>query len=143
MKSEKITINLSPVELAQIDFLVEKGLYASRSDFIRLATRKQTDEHKKEIERFVDPSMPENSWEGSEVPIDTIFVLGIALVDKDQIEELFFRDRKLDIRVIGVLKISDNVDPQKFKHVLKRAKISGKINAKPEIKTIIEAFNKK
>jgi len=57
MRSEKVTINLSAVELAQVDFLVEKGLCANRADFIRMAIRKQTDEHKKEIEQFMEPTV--------------------------------------------------------------------------------------
>jgi hypothetical protein len=31
---EKITLNLSAVDLAKIDFLVEQGFYSSRSEFI-------------------------------------------------------------------------------------------------------------
>ncbi|MFN2218230.1 MAG: hypothetical protein ACK2UA_06470, partial [Anaerolineae bacterium] len=35
--TEKITINLSVVDLGQVDLLVEQGLYSSRSDLIRTA----------------------------------------------------------------------------------------------------------
>ena len=38
-KSEKITINLGPVDLGQIDLLVAEGFYANRTDFIRSAIR--------------------------------------------------------------------------------------------------------
>ncbi len=34
-KSEKITINIGPVDLGQIDLLVDEGFYANRTDFIR------------------------------------------------------------------------------------------------------------
>ncbi len=40
-KSEKITINLGPVDLGQIDLLVAEGFYANRTDFIRSAIRAQ------------------------------------------------------------------------------------------------------
>lgn len=39
--SEKITINLGPVDLGRIDLLVQEGFYANRSDFIRTAIRNQ------------------------------------------------------------------------------------------------------
>ncbi|MFP3589939.1 CopG family transcriptional regulator, partial [Paraburkholderia sp. SIMBA_055] len=39
--SEKITINLGPVDLGQIDLLVEEGFYANRTDLIRTAIRNQ------------------------------------------------------------------------------------------------------
>jgi len=142
MKAEKITINLSTVELAQIDFLVEKGLYASRSDFIRLATRKQTEEHRKEIEQFVDPTEKgvalslkwgENDLKG--------WALGVIGLSQEEVENVYQNDGIIDLRVIGVLKIAKNVDPEMFKKVLKRAHISGKVVAEPEIKAIIDELN--
>ncbi|MDP9487211.1 MAG: CopG family transcriptional regulator, partial [Actinomycetota bacterium] len=32
---EKITINMGPVDLGQIDLLVREGFYQNRTDFIR------------------------------------------------------------------------------------------------------------
>ena len=138
MKTEKITINLSAVELAQIDFLVEKGLYASRSDFIRLATRKQTEEHKKEIEQFINPTgfdfgLGEKDYKG--------WTLGIIGIGQQVVERVYQSGGIIDLRVIGLLKISKNVDPEQFKKVLKRVKISGKVVAEPEIKAIIDNLN--
>jgi len=144
MKSEKVTINLSAVELAQIDFLVEKGLYASRSDFIRLAARKQTEEHQKDIEQFVDPSAQGGSAVALGLLTDTfVWSLGMAWIEQDHVEELFLADKKIDIRVIGVVKIAQDVDSKQFRQILKRVKVFGKIIAEPEIKAIIEAFNQK
>jgi len=144
MKSEKITINLSAVELAQIDFLVEKGLYASRSDFIRLATRKQTEAHQKEINQFVDPEARNGSAVAAGVITDTlIWSIGMAWIEQSHIEELLLADKKLDIRVIGVVKVAKDVNPEQFKQVLKRCKVFGKVNAEPEVKAIIEEFNEK
>ena len=142
MKAEKVTINLSTVELAQIDFLVEKGLYASRSDFIRLATRKQTEEHKGEIENFVDPK-------SSSVLLGSILCekdlqvwsLGVAYIGAEEVEHVFLNEGIIDLRIIGVLKVGKDVDPVQFKKVLKRAKINGKVSATPEIKTIIDELN--
>ena len=141
MKAEKVTINLSTVELAQIDFLVEKGLYASRSDFIRLATRKQTEEHKKEIEQFVDTS-DESSWVSFGALTDTmIWSLGAAAISQEHVEEVLKAGKKFDIRIIGVLIVKKDVNPEHFKQVLKRCKVFGKIKAEPEIKAIIDALN--
>ena len=143
MKSEKVTINLSAVELAQIDFLVEKGLYVSRSDFIRLATRKQTESHQKEIEQFVDPSA-QGTFAGVGIITDSLaWGLGILGIGKEQVEEAFRTGQKINIRAIGVLKIDKDVDPKQFKQVLSRVKISGKVIAEPEIKKIIEKLNEK
>ena len=142
MKSEKVTINLSAVELAQIDFLVEKGLYASRSDFIRLATRKQTEDHQKEIDQFVDPEAATGSWVSLGAMTDTlVWTLGAASISQQYIEEVLQEGKQLDIRVIGVLIVKSDVDPEQFRQVLKRVKVFGKITAEPEIKAVITEFN--
>ena len=141
MKSEKVTINLSAVELAQIDFLVEKGLYASRSDFIRLATRKQTGEHQKEIEKFVDPeNIGITAVTLGAITSNYLWSLGAAFLNQDYVEDVLAAGKTLDIRVIGLFTVNKNVEPEKFKQVLKRIKVFGKINAEPEIKQIIEEF---
>ena len=141
MKSEKVTINLNTVELAQIDFLVDKGLYANRSDFIRLTARKLTEEHKKEIEKFVDAS-DESSWVSFGAMTESlVWTLGGASITRDYIEDVLKAGKKLDIRVIGVLIIKKDVDPEQFRKVVKRCKVFGKITAEPEIKTIINSFN--
>ena len=143
MKSEKVTINLSAVELAQIDFLVEKGLYASRSDFIRLATRTQTEKHQKEIGEFVDPTV-----HGPYVTLEAmtkiyLWCVGATSIDGEFIDEILQAKKKLDIRVIGLLIVQKDVDAGLFRQVLKRCKVFGKVNAEPEIKKIIDEFNKK
>ena len=40
-ETEKITINLGPIDLGQIDLLVEEGFYSNRTDLIRTAIRNQ------------------------------------------------------------------------------------------------------
>ncbi len=43
--TEKITINMGPVDLGQIDLLVREGFYSNRTDFIRTAIRNQLATH--------------------------------------------------------------------------------------------------
>lgn len=144
MKSEKITINLSTVELAQIDFLVEKGLYASRSDFIRLATREQTEKHRKEIEQFVDPEAKgvamSLKWGDNDLKSWALGVIGLS---QEEVENVYQNGGIIDLRVIGVLKVAKDVNSEQLKKVLKRAHISGKVIAEPEIKAIIDGLNTK
>ena len=52
-KSEKITINVGPVDLGQIDLLVDEGFFANRTDFIRTAIRRQLDRRADAVERTV------------------------------------------------------------------------------------------
>jgi Arc/MetJ-type ribon-helix-helix transcriptional regulator len=60
---EKITINLGPVDLGQIDLLVQEGFYQNRTDFIRTAIRNQLTAHSeavKHLELLVENQAHEN-----------------------------------------------------------------------------------
>ena len=52
-ESEKITINLGPVDLGQIDLLVEEGFYSNRTDLIRTAIRNQLAIHAQVVNETV------------------------------------------------------------------------------------------
>ena len=41
IESEKITLNIGPVDLGQVDLLVKEGFYSTRTDFLRTAIRNQ------------------------------------------------------------------------------------------------------
>ena len=51
--SEKITINMSVVDLGKVDLLVEEGFYSNRTDFIRTSIRNQLDRHSDEVKQSV------------------------------------------------------------------------------------------
>ena len=52
-ETEKITINLGPVDLGQIDLLVEEGFYSNRTDLIRTAIRNQLAIHAQAVSETV------------------------------------------------------------------------------------------
>src|SRR3978361_1450967 len=52
-ESEKITIKLGPVDLGQIDLLVQEGFYSNRTDLIRTAIRNQITSHAEAIRQTV------------------------------------------------------------------------------------------
>ena len=53
-ESEKITINLGPIDLGQIDLLVEEGFYSNRTDLIRTAIRNQLALHAPVVQQTVE-----------------------------------------------------------------------------------------
>jgi Arc/MetJ-type ribon-helix-helix transcriptional regulator len=50
---EKITINMGPVDLGQIDLLVREGFYQNRTDFIRTAIRNQLNTYAEAVKQTV------------------------------------------------------------------------------------------
>jgi len=130
---EKLTINLGVVELAQIDVLVEQGIYSNRTDLIRTAVRKQLELHEERIKQVV-------SGAGSKKGIWTI---GISYISKAILEEVFEDNggEKITINVIGMLKISDDVSTELFTKTVSRTTIRGKLLAPPEVKRILKEMD--
>lgn len=85
-ETEKITINLGVVDLAQIDVLVEQGLYSNRSDFIRTSARKELETHQKNIEEALRASAIVG-YVGTNPT--GIFSVGICCVSKADLEEAY------------------------------------------------------
>ena len=131
-ETEKITINLGVVELAQIDVLAEQGIYASRSDFIRTAIRKQLEPHRKDIEHSLTPMGSKKNWD---------WMVGIGGVDKAVLEECVERNEKLNISAVGLFIVPKNISAELFEKAVAKCIIRGKLKASPEIRQLIEAMN--
>ena len=134
---EKLTVNLGIVDLAQIDVLVEQGIYSNRSDFIRTAIRKQLEVHQEKIERSLTPITGTEGGAG-------VSTVGIHYVSKEDLEEAF-RDngeKKIKISVIGMLVVSCDVSAELFTKTVARVIVRGKLVASSEIMKLIEKTNK-
>ena len=129
-ETEKLTINLGVVELAQIDVLVEQGLYSNRSDLIRTAVRKQLEAHKENIEQSLVPIANKQEWSK---------VIGIFAIGKEDLEEWVAETNgKLNISVIGMLIINKDISAELFEETVGRIIVRGKIVASDEIKETIK-----
>src|SRR5947209_19349595 len=96
-RSEKITINVGPVDLGQIDLLVSEGFFANRTDFIRTAIRRQLESRSDAVERTV---------------VRRELVLGIERYSRDALEQLRASGRMVELRVLGLATIDDDVSPE-------------------------------
>jgi len=132
-ETEKLTINLGVVELAQIDVLVEQGLYSNRSDFIRTAVRQKLETHKEDIERSLTPIASKQEWSKA---------VGIWAVDKATFEEWATEvDGKINLSVIGVLIIRKDVSVELFEKTVGKLILRGKLVASDEIREAIKRMN--
>jgi len=94
---EKITINMGPVDLGQVDLLVREGFYQNRTDFIRTAIRNQLNTHAESIRGTVARKE---------------LVLGLQHFTRRDLEALREAGETLQIRVLGLATISDDVSPE-------------------------------
>ncbi|MFX3633155.1 MAG: CopG family transcriptional regulator [Candidatus Pristimantibacillus sp.] len=120
--TEKITINVGPVDLGQIDLLVDQGFYTNRTDFIRIAIRNQLQNHAAEVKQYTT---------------EKFFVMGVMEFNRAQLEELKAANKMLDIKLVGALLVANDVTPQLAEETFGKLKLFGMMKAPIEVKRIL------
>ena len=131
-ENEKLTINLGVVELAQIDVLVEQGIYSNRSDFIRSSVRKHLEHYRDKIENTLIPVSDQKTWR---------WTLGVLRLSKNELLGLADDNATISISVIGMLVINTDISPELFIKTVKQVSLRGKLVASDEIRNIIKQMN--
>lgn len=120
--TEKITINMSAVDLGKVDLLVNEGLYSNRTDFIRTAIRSQLEKHTFEIQQSVTRHS---------------FVIGVVTFNRADLEKRKLKGKKLTLSVIGLLHLQDDIPAELALDVIEEVKVRGVISASPEVKAAL------
>ena len=120
--TEKITINMSAVDLGKIDLLVQEGLYSNRTDFIRTAIRNQLDKHNLEIQQ----SVTRNSY-----------VIGALIYDRSDLEEFRSKGKKIKMTIVGFLHLANNISPELARQVIESIQVRGIFHASDEVKAAL------
>lgn len=121
-KTEKITINLGPVDLGQIDLLVQEGFYANRTDFIRTAIRNQLTTHAEVVKRTVARKT---------------LVLGLQHYTRRDLEAVRAAGEKLQINVLGLVSIAEDVSPELALATIDSVVVLGAFRASSEVKAAL------
>jgi Arc/MetJ-type ribon-helix-helix transcriptional regulator len=119
---EKITINMAPVDLGQIDLLVQEGFYQNRTDFIRTAIRNQLGAHAEAVKQTVARKT---------------LVLGLQHYTRRDLEALRAAGEKLQIRVLGLASIADDVSPELALATIDSLEVLGTFRASPAVKSAL------
>ena len=121
-RSEKITINMSPVDLGQIDLLVREGFYTNRTDFIRTAIRTQLATQAVAIEQTV---------------ARRTLVLGIQHFSRADLERIRSAGETVRIRVLGLASIADDVSPELASQTIAEIEVLGAFRASAAVKAAL------
>ena len=122
-ETEKITINMSVVDLGKVDLLVQEGFYQNRTDFIRAAIRSRLDTH----ETVVQNSVVRNSYG-----------MGIFDWSRKDLEESVAKGERLSFNVIGMLEIKDDVSPELADRAIESIRIRGTFRASAAVKEVLK-----
>lgn len=96
-QTEKITLNLGPVDLGQIDLLVAEAFYSNRTDFIRTAIRNQLATHAETVKQTVARKT---------------LVLGLQHYTRQDLEAIRAAGQRVQINVLGLASIAEDVSPE-------------------------------
>jgi Arc/MetJ-type ribon-helix-helix transcriptional regulator len=117
MELEKVCVNITPAELGQIDVLVARGLFASRTDVIRSGIRLVLEQHEATVTRITQGSTG----------------LGYLSVSRDDLEQSFERGERQRMFVIGVLRLEPSITADLADATIERINIVGSLKASKEI----------
>lgn len=117
--TEKITLNLGPVDLGQIDLLVQEGYYSNRTDFIRTAIRNQLTTHAEAVKQTVARKM---------------LVLGLQHFSRQDLEAVLAAGEQLNIKVLGLVSIADDVPPELALATIESLSVLGALHASEPVK---------
>ena len=120
--TEKITINLGPVDLGRIDVLVEQGLYSNRTDAIRTGIRNLLDRHEPVIQ---------------EVAVRKSFVIGVLVLDRHNLLKSKKDGSRLSLHIIGLLSLSSDIDPELAQQTIESIRVRGVFRASSEVKSAL------
>ncbi|RAS35771.1 CopG family transcriptional regulator [Paraburkholderia bryophila] len=121
-ETEKITINLGPVDLGQIDLLVEEGFYSNRTDLIRTAIRNQLAVHAQVV---------------TETVTRRAMVLGLQHFSRRDLEAAQAAHEQLDIHVLGLASIAADVPPELAAATIASVVVLGAFHASPAVKAAL------
>jgi Arc/MetJ-type ribon-helix-helix transcriptional regulator len=119
---EKITINMGPVDLGQIDLLVREGFYQNRTDFIRTAIRNQLNTHAEVVRQTV---------------VRKELVLGLQHYTRSDLEAVRAAGETLEIKVLGLASIADDVSPELALETIESMEVLGAFRASPAVKAAL------
>ena len=123
-KSEKITINLGPVDLGQIDLLVDEGFYANRTDFIRTAIRRQLETRAAALDDTV---------------ARRTLTLGAQHLSRPDLEALRDAGQTVELRVLGLATVADDVTPDLALATISAVEVLGAFRAPRAVKAALAA----
>lgn len=117
--TEKITINLGPVDLGRIDVLVEQGLYSNRTDAIRSAIRTMLDRHEPVIQ---------------DMTVRKSFSMGVLIYNQSDLLRWKSEGKKVSLHIIGHLTLSRDIDPELARETIESISVRGVFRASEQLK---------
>lgn len=120
--SDKVTVNVGLVDLAQVDLLINERFYANRTDFVRTAIRNQLQVHADAIQQTV---------------LRKRFVLGQYRYTRQELEQAVASGQRFDIQVLGLAVIEEDVPAELADAAIAKLHVLGALIASPAVRQVL------
>ncbi|MFC2078963.1 ribbon-helix-helix protein, CopG family [Candidatus Bipolaricaulota bacterium] len=120
--AERITIGVGIVDLGQIDRLVDKGLFATRSEFIRAAIRIYLEQYREEV---------------VQAGFKKSFTIGTHVLNAHDLEDIAADGKAIDLHVVGSLTIAEDVSPELARKAVRSVSVYGSFRASEAVKAAL------
>jgi len=128
MNTEKITLNMNAMDLADIDLLVENGFAANRSEFMKTAIKSYLANREGETKQLLET-------EKHNAKIDhRHWFFGFNKISEKYLNEKLLENKIVSISSYGMFTVDKNVSLDLMKQCIKDIKIHGTFKAPKEIK---------
>ena len=135
---EKVTLNLSTVDLGKIDYLVEQGFYSTRSDFMRTAIRNQLQAHEPIVSDEALRAVMDDRVAGNSSIIRSAVVIGLISLDSAYFEKHINQGTRIDLFVVGAVVVGKDVTLDVAKKVIASAKVYGSVTGPQDVVSYIK-----
>ncbi len=120
--TEKITVNLSVVDLGKIDLLVEQGFFANRTDFVKDSIRRALDTHEVAVREKV---------------VRASGVMGIVSYSRSDLEAMRAKGRRMDLTAVGMAVFQADIPAELVDETFRSFRIYGTLRASNEVKEVL------
>lgn len=123
--TEKITININTVDLGYIDLLVNEGYYATRTEFIKTAIKKQLDKHEGDTRKLIQ----KKEDYGYQLSV------GIGGFTKAELEAILQKNgSRLKVVFVGLFILPKDITFELLEQTVETIKVYGVCRCSQEIK---------
>jgi Arc/MetJ-type ribon-helix-helix transcriptional regulator len=123
--TEKITININTVDLGYIDLLASEGYYATRTEFIKTAIKKQIDKHENDTKQLLE----QRKSSGYQ------FSIGVGGFSRSELERIIMnKEKKLKVVFVGLFVLSKDITLDLLEQSIESIKVYGVCRCSHEIK---------
>ena len=113
---------LNSEKTGKIDYLIGKGLYPNRADFLKKAIESQLNLH-------------DATFQDSDN--DKTLIIGVAHFSAKDLEAVVAKGKKLEIRVLGLAIFSENISSTLIEKSVSKMTLAGILKAPAEVKTVL------